>query len=99
MAEVKVLKLKKVLKTIQKELDAAKDEGEKFNDGNDSAGTRCRSSLMNLSKLCKPGRDAVMALRNKRRKEKKSSSNGKTETKPDKKGKKKKKDKKKKDKK
>jgi hypothetical protein len=48
------------LEKIQKELDQAKIEGEKFGKGNKAAGTRLRKHMQQIKSLCQEVRLAVV---------------------------------------
>jgi hypothetical protein len=62
--------MEKNVDLLQKEMEDFLFENEKFEKGNNAAGTRARKSLQNMSKLIKAMRNEITEVRNARKAEK-----------------------------
>lgn len=61
------MSIKEALSAMAVELEEAQVDCDKFENGNDAAGRRVRSALMNISKACKELRTAIQNERNARK--------------------------------
>lgn len=62
--------MENTLQQLQNEMESFLFENEKFEKGNNAAGTRARKSLQSMSKLIKAKRNEITEVRNTRKAEK-----------------------------
>lgn len=67
MAKIEVKEELVKFRELKSELILALEEGEKFEKGNNAAGTRFRKHLLNVSKLAKDARIEVSTAKNARK--------------------------------
>lgn len=65
------MKAKEIVDKIQATLDGIREEAEKFDNGNNTAGTRVRKGLMAIKEWCASGRKSVSTTVNERKDKKK----------------------------